>query len=126
MKTFRYLFILILSLTSCSSDPEITADMLDGDVIFDPSLYQPERYLVSLAHPNPTPEEALKPVVITSHGYTATTFEWDEFREFAEEEGEVLVSQVLLGGHGRGYEDFKNSSWKDWQEPIKEEYERLV
>jgi carboxylesterase len=27
-----------------------------------------------------------------------------------------------LGGHGRTYEEFKNSTWEDWQEPILTEY----
>ncbi len=126
MKIYKLLFVVVLVLTGCSSDPDITADMLDGEIIFDPSLYEPEKFLVSLANPNPTAEEAAKPVIITSHGYTATTFEWDEFREYAESKEDVLISQVLLGGHGRSYEDFKESSWKDWQASIIGEYERLV
>lgn len=32
----------------------------------------------------------------------------------------------MLGGHGRSYNDFKNSNWKDWQAAITEEYNRLV
>jgi carboxylesterase len=30
-----------------------------------------------------------------------------------------------LGGHGRTYEDFKKSTWDDWQEPIMTEYNAL-
>jgi carboxylesterase len=33
----------------------ITDDLLDGPVFFDPSLYNPEQYLVSAKYPNPTP-----------------------------------------------------------------------
>ncbi|MDH5382854.1 MAG: esterase, partial [Cyclobacteriaceae bacterium] len=67
------------------------------------------------------------PVLIVTHGYTATTFEWDEFRNWNNANGnQFLLSQVLLGGHGRTYEEFKNSTWQDWKEPILEEYERLV
>ena len=33
---------------------------------------------------------------------------------------------VLLGGHGRTYEEFKKATWRDWQESIKAEYERLL
>lgn len=118
--------ILVLSvLMGCSKDPVITNDMLDGDLIFDPSLYNPQEFLVSYAIPNPTPEQALMPVIITSHGYTATTFEWNEFVEFAGSR-DVLVSQILLNGHGRTYNDFKNSTWRDWQRSLIEEYERLV
>jgi carboxylesterase len=78
----------------------------------------------SLAVPAPTPEQALKPVIIACHGYTATTFEWDELRNWSAG-SDVYLSQVLLGGHGRSYEEFKESSWHDWQRAIKEEYERL-
>lgn len=122
---FKNIFVL-LCITGCSKDPEVTNEMLDGEILFDPSLYNPQDFLISYAIPNPTPEQALMPVIIASHGYTATTFEWNEFVEFANSGGEVLVSQVLLGGHGRSYNDFKNSNWKDWQAAITEEYNRLV
>ncbi len=122
---FNYIFISLL-ITGCSKDPEVTAEMLDGDILFDPSLYNPQDFLISYAIPNPTPEQALMPVIITSHGYTATTFEWNEFVNFARSGGDVLVSQVLLAGHGRSYNDFKNSTWRDWQGAITEEYDRLV
>ncbi len=122
---FRIIFLLLI-LTGCSKDPEVTEDMLGGGVVFDPSIYNPEEFLISHAIPNPTPEEAMTPVIIASHGYTATTFEWNEFRQFADDHGEVYVSQVLLGGHGGNYEDFKNSSWRDWQSAIMLEYDRLV
>ena len=116
---------MLLALGGCGKDPVITDTMLDGEVIFDPSLYNPEEYLVSYANPTPTPEEAAAPVIIAVHGYSATTFEWNTFRERAALDS-VPVSQVLLGGHGRTYDDFKNSTWQDWQSAIMEEYERLV
>lgn len=126
MKNKVLLLILVSIIIGCGTEPNISESMLDGEVIFDPSLYQPEKYLVSVAFPNPTPEEALKPVIIASHGYTATTFEWDEFRDFAEIDDNVLISSILLGGHGRSYGDFKNSGWKDWQTAIINEYEDLL
>ena len=126
MKTiFRFFFLVILIL-GCSKDPDLTEDMLGGGVVFDPSFYNPEQFLISHAIPDPTPEQAATPVIIASHGYTATTFEWNEFREFADVYGGVYVSQVLLGGHGGNYEDFRNSSWRDWQSAIIREYDRLV
>ena len=122
---FRILF-LVLIFSGCGKDPDITEDMLGGGVIFDPSFYHPEQFLISHAIPNPTQEQAMTPVIIASHGYSATTFEWKEFREFADARGDVYVSQVLLGGHGGNYEDFKHSSWRDWQAAIILEYDRLL
>jgi len=118
--------ILALFLISCNQMPDIDdATMLDGKVIADSSLLKPEKYLVSAYIPNPTIVQQNTPVIIAAHGYTATTFEWDELRSFANLKGTFYVSQVLLGGHGRSYEEFKNSSWEDWQLSIKEEYKRL-
>jgi len=123
---FRLLLLFLVGLSACSKSPEIdNATMLDGDQIFDPSLYNPAQFLVSVAITNPTAEQKNTPVVIAVHGYSATTFEWDEFRTYCNAKANVLISQVLLGGHGRTYEDFKNSSWEDWQEPIMTEYNAL-
>jgi carboxylesterase len=125
-KFFRLLVIIILVFPACSKTPDIdNATMLDGDQIFDPSLYNPELYLVSAAIANPSEIQKNTPVVITVHGYDATTFEWNEFRSYCSAKANVLVSQVLLGGHGRTYEEFKNSTWEDWQEPIMTEYNAL-
>ena len=123
---FYILFLILMLVAGCSKDPEIeNTTMLDGDQIFDPSIYNPEKYLVSAAMPNPTETQKKTPVIITAHGYSATTFEWDEFRAYCNSKSNILVSQVLLGGHGRTYEDFKNSNWEDWQEPILTEYNLL-
>jgi carboxylesterase len=125
-KFFRLLVILILILPACSKTPDIdNATMLDGDQIFDPSLYNPEQYLVSVAINNPNEIQKHTPVVIAVHGYSSTTFEWNEFRTYCDAKTNILVSQVLLGGHGRTYEDFKKSTWEDWQEPIMTEYNAL-
>jgi carboxylesterase len=125
-KFFRLLIIFLLVLPGCSKTPQIdNATMLDGDQIFDPSLYNPELYLVSVSIDNPTDVQKSTPVIIAVHGYSATTFEWDEFRTYCNAKGNVLISQVLLGGHGRTYEEFKKSTWEDWQEPILAEYNAL-
>ena len=39
--------------------------------------------------------------------------------------GNALISVVLLGGHGRDYSDFKKATWEDWQAPIITEYNAL-
>ncbi len=126
MNTNYWFISMLLILAACTQTPVIDqATMLDGDQVFDPSLYNPAQYLVSAAIPNPTEDQKNTPVVIAAHGYSATTYEWDEFRAYAEGKGDFLVSQVLLGGHGRTYAEFKASTWEDWQEPILTEYNAL-
>ena len=123
------IIILLISLCflSCNRSPSITDQDLDGNVLFDLSLYQPEKYLVSAYKPNPSDKEKQIPVLIAAHGYSASTFEWDELRKYADSvKSGILLSQVLLGGHGRTYEDFKNSTWRDWQASILLEYKKLV
>ncbi|GAB3279611.1 hypothetical protein GCM10027347_54480 [Larkinella harenae] len=126
MKTWLCFLLLSLLVLACGKEPAITPAMLDSGTLFDPSIYNPEKYLISKAIPNPTPEQARKPVIIACHGYSATTFEWDEFRAFLGNRTDVYLSQVLLGGHGRSYEDFKKASWQDWQLAIMAEYDSLV
>lgn len=127
MRIFKYISAaLLLTLVACNPVPEIDdATMLDGDQIFDLSLTQPEKYLVSEYLPTPTEAQKDTPVIIAAHGYTATTFEWDELRDFADSARTFYVSQVLLGGHGRTYDDFKASDWKEWQSSIVNEYVKL-
>jgi carboxylesterase len=127
MKTNIITFFLAGFLfAACNPTPEIDdLSMLDGDQIFDLSLTQPEKYLVSEYLPNPSEVQKDIPVLIAAHGYSASTFEWDEMREYADSKGTFLVSQVLLGGHGRSYADFKAASWKDWQASVVDEFNKL-
>lgn len=121
-----FTILTVLFITSCSDQPILDDAFLDGDLIMDASIYAPEEYLTSYANPNPTDLESVKPVFIACHGYSATTFEWDEFKDWSADNSNYYISQVLLGGHGSNYEDFKASTWLDWQMSIIEEYERLV
>lgn len=127
MRYFNYIWIGVLSiaLLSCDKEPPITDAMLDGDLVFDPSLYEPEKFLVSAKIPNPIAADLEKHVIIAAHGYTATTFEWQEFADWSKDSS-YMVSQVLLDGHGRSYKDFKASTWQDWIKPIMQEYEKLL
>jgi carboxylesterase len=123
---FKLTILFVLFFAACSEAPEINNDtILDGDKIFDPSLYNPEDYLVSLSAENPTEIPKNTSFLITFHGYSASTFEWVEFREYSTINATILISQVLLGGHGRTYEEFKESNWRDWQNPILAEYNAL-
>ncbi len=126
MKIQPFLCVLIMLVSGCDSAPDISDDLLDGEIIFDASIAHPENYLQSVANPHPSAQDAEKPVFIAIHGYSASTFEWDEFREFSADRNDYFISQVLLGGHGMTYDDFKKASWKTWQESITAEYERLV
>lgn len=128
----KYLFvicIIAIGLQSCEKGgkmPPIDELIdLDGSLINDSSLTNPENFLLSAAILNPSPADLDKPVVIAVHGFGASTFEWKEFRDFAAQSGEFLTSIVLLGAHGRDYADFKLGSWEDWQQPIIEEYNAL-
>ncbi len=125
MKTIISLLVLAVVGLACSPEPATTKDMLDGGTLFDPSLYNPGNYLLSKAIPTPTLEQAKKPVIIACHGYCATTFEWDEFRSWSNGRTDFYLSRVLLGGHGRSYDEFKSSTWHDWQAAIMDEYSQL-
>jgi len=126
MRILPFLFFLFLLLSGCDSTPDISDEHLDGQIIFDASIAHPESYLQSLANPHPSVQDAAKPVFIAIHGYSASTFEWDEFREYSVNRDDYFISQVLLGGHGMTYDDFKKASWRTWQESIKDEYDRLL
>lgn len=126
MKKYSFLFLalIITAFYSCSG-PKITDDLLDGNVIFDPSLYNPEQFLVSAKYPTPTPQDLSKHIILVIHGYSATTFEWQEFKDWSNE-STYRISQVLLDGHGRDYNSFKASKWEDWRSAITDEYEKLI
>ena len=116
--------ILVLLFVGCNKSPAIEDHMLDGNIVFDPSINNPEEFLVSAKYPNPSSEDLDKHIIIAVHGYTASTFEWSEFNEWSVDTS-YRISQVLLGGHGRSYEDFKASTWEDWGESIMLEFEQL-
>ena len=114
----------VLFFASCNKEPTITDAMLDGETIFDPSLYTPEDFLVSAKYPNPSADDLDRHILIALHGYTATTFEWQEFTDWSVDSN-YRVSQVLLDGHGRDYPSFKASKWEDWVASAKREFEIL-
>jgi carboxylesterase len=121
-------FLFVLTIISCGGNPVIPSGELDSGELVEQSLLNPERFLVSRQFPNPTAYQKTKTVIVAAHGFSATTFEWDEFRTWlkdTERDTTILLSQVLLGGHGRSYKDFKASSWSDWQASIIAEYTAL-
>lgn len=127
MNKSNLLIVFLLAIVSYScSDPVISDELLDGDIIFDPSLYNPEQYLVSAKYPNPTAADLDKHIIIAIHGYSATTFEWEEFKNWSFPNTSYRISQVLLDGHGRDYQSFKASTWQDWSSATTREYTKLV
>ncbi len=129
MKLYIILLITLVFSLSCKKEgktPPIDESIdLDGALVNDSSLTHPENFLLSAAIANPTPADLQKPLVICAHGFSATTFEWIEFRDFARLDGTFNTSLVLLGGHGRDYTDFRASTWEEWQKPIIDEYNLL-
>jgi carboxylesterase len=119
------IMVLLALLASCNSTPAIDNSMLDSGTISYAIPDSLHKHLVSEYISNPTEAQKNTPVIIAAHGYTATTFEWDELRSYANIKGTFLVSQVLLGGHGRSFAEFKASTWEDWQSSITEEYKNL-
>jgi carboxylesterase len=132
MKKPIQLLIIVCSLLalSCEKEPTITNAMLDGETIFDPSLNNPEKYLISAKYPSPSAEDRAKHIIIAIHGYTATTFEWQEFADWTQanygNDSTYRVSQVLMGAHGLTYGEFQKASWETWVESVKKEYQDLV
>jgi carboxylesterase len=124
---FKILFFSIFILSACNKLPPMDDNMLDsGEIPYD-YFTHPDSFLVSAAFPSPTPQQLQTPVVIAVHGYSSTTSEWDEFKNFADSNSvkKFYVSRVLLGGHGLSYVAFKNATWEDWQAPIIKEYKKL-
>lgn len=126
MKNILAAAVILMTLISCSKNPDIRPDYLGGGVIKDSSIYDPQAFLLSVSKPHPTPVEAPKPVIIACHGYSASTFEWSEFRAWSAGRTDYYLSNILLAGHGTTYDDFKKSNWHDWQASIKAEYTKLV
>lgn len=129
MKHFLFISLVCCLLAACKKSDKLpsidnTLD-LDGTTINDSSLTHPENFLLSVANPTPSLQDKSKPVLIAVHGFSATTFEWLEFKNFVKNDGNALISVVLLGGHGRDYSDFKNATWENWQTPLITEYNAL-
>jgi len=121
--SITFWLILGCELNQPSIDPQT---QLDGPLIYDTTSHT-----LSDSLPAPTPDQLNMPVIICVHGFTATTYEWEEWSNYIQEQNQsnpnspILVSRVLLGGHGRDYNDFKKSTWGGWQAPVVEEYEKL-
>jgi carboxylesterase len=122
---FSTLSVVLFLGVGCNITPiKYDNSMLDGPLVNDTSFVD-FTFRVS-THPDLPSLDRNQPVIICAHGYTACTYEWEEFRDYAKTDGRVYTSLVLLGAHGRDIEDFEGSTWKQWQAPIMEEYDTLV
>ena len=128
MKKILFAACMFILFVGCKKDPVVPANELGGGVIMDPSLTDQSAYRISVSQPNPNAEQAQIPVIICSHGYSASTYEWDEFRAWSNQHeiGLYYIDQVLLAGHGTTYNAFKSSTWHDWETSIVNEYNLLV
>ena len=66
-----------------------------------------------------------RPIVLASHGFSATPFEWQEFVDFAAVH-RIPVDRVTLGGHGLCLADFERSTPAQWAAPLLDRYFQLV
>jgi len=89
------------------------------------------RVRLSTRDSQPDSSQLRLPVIICVHGFAATTYEWSEFADTvaaynAGRSDSILVSRVLLGGHGGDIGEFQASTWRDWQATVLKEYDTLV
>ncbi|MBD3422040.1 MAG: esterase [Chitinivibrionales bacterium] len=125
MKLGPVLSISMLIIIGCGIVELDKSDhLIDGYVIEDP-WFTDSSYRVSL-RTDLTVADREKPVIILVHGYGSSTFQWEEFAEYAENDGRILTSIILLGGHGKNVDEFKKSTWEDWGATILDEYRALV
>jgi carboxylesterase len=122
------LTIAACQINSVECDKKCVDFWLDGSTRNDScSIPGNKSCLVSRRFEAPDSATLKTPVIIAIHGYTATTFEWMELRDYVRDSGlSVNVSRVLLGGHGRDIDVFQASTWSEWGKPILEEYDSLV
>jgi carboxylesterase len=129
-------------LNEVECDEECESSWMDGSGVNDPSadsLDSNHYYRVSLRKDSlPKAVRDTFPVIIAAHGYSASTYEWLELRQYARDtlpwtdslvdslKPKALISLVLLGGHGRDVSAFEGSTWQQWAAPILEEYDALV
>jgi carboxylesterase len=138
MKNLRIYFwcsltAILLSLGACqitevTCDTECVEEWMDGGKHRDTCASDSNTdCLVSKRIAKPSAAQLARPVIIAAHGFGASTFEWKEFKVFADSQSDsVLVSMVLLGGHGRDIDTFRSTTWEDWGRPILTEYDSLV
>lgn len=121
--------VLVVVATGGCRTIEYEDHWMDSPLTEDPSVAEDDAR-VSLRFPSPTAAQLATPVIVTAHGFSASSYEWVEFRDYAEGrvDGEpkgALVSLCVLAGHGRSTEAWAETTWKEWSDPTLEEYRAL-
>ena len=98
---------------------------MDADTTEDLAL-KDQSFLLSSRNPAPSEAQKKQPVCVLVHGFSASTFEFEVFKEtILTRDPNVMFSTVLMGGHGRNYAAFKAARYEDWLAPILEEVTHL-
>jgi carboxylesterase len=123
------IYSMALFIVACSSTPTtIETWWMDSPATLDASLTEGSLLRVSNWPTPSVTEKGSRKVILAVHGYSASTYEWGEFREYAHNKigtENIAVSMVLLGGHGRNQSEFRSSTWEEWGQPILDEYQKL-
>ncbi len=122
IKYVAIIFSVLFCLTACSKTSSYEDHWMDAPAVLDQTIINPN---LILSNQDVATLDLSYPVVITVHGFTASTYEWQEFYDYVSNEP-IYVSPILLGAHGRSLDDFRQSSWEDWGKPILDEYNALV
>jgi carboxylesterase len=115
--------VALAALTSACNAVDFEDDWMDSTSTESPAVADPEGYLVS-ARGEPSDEEKDTPVLILAHDWSGAPSGFSEFADYAADRG-ALVSNVLLGGHGRSLDAWLETDADDWAAPIREEHARL-
>ena len=92
----------------------------------DPALVN-SNYLISKRIQTPTDDQQQQTVGVLVHGFSASSYEFRSLVNRLElQDPSVLLSRVVMGGHGRDYNAFKNATYSDWEAPILAEVTALA
>lgn len=118
--------LVFLALRFKYSRPVIFEDhWMDSPLTIDQALTSGNA-LLSSRIPEPTMIQIEQPVCLLVHGFSASSAEFDNFKELLDKQGtNLLISTVVMGGHGQNYAVFKDATYKDWIQPIIDEVSKL-
>ena len=102
------------------------SDWLESEHTTDVAISDPNAR-ISTRIPSPSIEQQSQTVCVLVHGFSASSFEFDAFKKsILEKDPNVFFSSIVLGGHGRNYDAFKNATYEEWLAPIVSELTALT